>query len=84
LKVDERFEVGVVYGPLLGRETILMVRDRQLPIKWLRNVCTLAEYQEDLLVDLEGCQSVQLGPHECMYTPKIRRTPKEREAQVVK
>jgi hypothetical protein len=54
LKVDKRFEVGVVYGPLLWRETVLMVRNRQLPIKRLRNICTLAKYEEDLLVDLES------------------------------
>jgi len=56
LKVDKRFEMGVIYGPLLRWEAILVVRDCQLPIEWLRNVCTLAENQEDLLVNLEGCQ----------------------------
>ena len=84
LEVDERFEMGVVHGPLLGRETVLVVGNRQLPIEWLRNICTLAEYQEDLLVDLEACQLVELSCNECLYIPKIHQTPKEHEAQVVK
>jgi len=84
LEVDKRFEVGVVHGPLLGREAILVVSNRQLPVKWLRNVCTLAENQQDLLVDLKGCQFVDLSWDECWSIPKIRRTRKEHEAQVVK
>jgi hypothetical protein len=84
LKVDKRFKVRVVHGPLLGRETILVVCDRQLPIERLRNVCTLAEDQEDLLMDLRRLSVCEFVRNECFRIPKIRRTRKEHEAQVVK
>jgi hypothetical protein len=52
LEVHQSLEVGIVNGPLLGWEAVLVVPDRQLAIERLRRVGALSRDQEDLLVDL--------------------------------